>query len=807
MGTGSVDFFISHTSRDWSWASWLDYLLRQKGYSTLVQGYDFALGKSFVHAMDQALKQCRFVACLLSPAYLESGWCQKELQAGLYADNLVLLRIAECKLDGLLAPYAYADLFDLDAAAARELALAQLHKRLGHDPRPKVSPLFPGNPGASHAPRFPALLPSIWNIQQQRNPYFTGREEILRQLHESLQAGETAALTQAIQGLGGVGKSQLALEYAYRYASEYQGVWWLRAEDPITLAQAYAELAPHLGIEPKADQRQMVREVWQQLSHTERLLLVFDNATEPSTIENLVPTGPGARVIVTTRAQVWPGALAQDIHELPLSAAIELLCKRSGQQDPQAAEDIAKRLGCLPLALEQAAAYVQACHSTLGKYAALLDQHGFKLLERGHAYQYKQTVGTTWSLAFEKLQVSCPAAVDLMHLFLAPDAIHVHELAKAKEHLPPQLAETLDDELSLDQVREALLKYSLIRTDGDAISIHRLVQEVTRQQLSTEERDKWLTAALRAVNAVFPEESDDVRTWPVCALWLGHAWVLVNWDRVEELDAAASSLLLNQAAVYLQSRAEYVEAEPLHRRALDIDERSYGPNHRELAIRLNNLASLLSDTNRLAEAEPLYRRALGIWEISLGAQHPQVATGLNNLALLLRETNRLAEAEPLHRRALDIDERSYGPNHRELAIRLNNLASLLSDTNRLAEAEPLYRRALEVSEQNLGKQHPQVATVLNNLATLLRETNRLAEAEPLYRRALNIDEQSYGPNHPDVAIRLCGLSAVLRDTNRPSEAAPLLRRALGIFEASLGPEHPHTVKCRAHLESLLGATS
>jgi hypothetical protein len=107
-----------------------------------VQDYDFASGKSFVRDMRQALKQCRFVACLLSPAYLESGWCQKELEAGLYADNLVLLRIAQCKLDGLLAPYAYADLFDLDADAARELALAQLHKRLGHDPRPKVSPLF-----------------------------------------------------------------------------------------------------------------------------------------------------------------------------------------------------------------------------------------------------------------------------------------------------------------------------------------------------------------------------------------------------------------------------------------------------------------------------------------------------------------------------------------------------------------------------------------------------------------------------------------------------------------------------------------
>jgi hypothetical protein len=199
-------------------------------------------------------------------------------------------------------------------------------------------------------------------------------------------------------------------------------------------------------------------------------------------------------------------------------------------------------VGCLPLALDQAAAYVQACHSTLGKYSGLLEQHGLKVLERGQAYQYEQTVGATWSLAFEKLQVSCPAAVDLMDLcaFLAPDAIHVCELANAKQHQPQRLAEALDDELRLDEVRAALLKYSLIRTDGDAISIHRLVQEVTRQRLSTEERDKWLTVALRAVNALFPQDSDDVRTWPVCALWLAHVRALVNWDRAEQRDAAAA---------------------------------------------------------------------------------------------------------------------------------------------------------------------------------------------------------------------------------------------------------------------------
>jgi tetratricopeptide (TPR) repeat protein len=631
---------------------------------------------------------------------------------------------------------------------------------------------------------------------------------MLQKLHDSLQTGTTAALTQtAIMGLGGVGKTQLALEYAYRYASDYSGIWWVRAEEAVTLAQDYAELGPPLGIEIKVDQGQTIREVQKQLSHCQGFLLIFDNATDPNSIESYLPTGAGTRAIVTTRAQAWPGALGQDVEELPLAAAIDLLCKRTGQNDPKAAEDIANRLGCLPLAIDQAAAYLQACKTTLSKYSTLLEQHGLELLERGQAYQSKQTVGTTWAMALEQLQASCPAAADLLKFcaFLAPEAIHVSALAEAKEHLPAALANVVSDELLLNDAKIELLKYSLIRTDGEAISIHRLVQEVIRTRLTPKESDQWLKAALRAVNGLFPQESHDVRTWPVCSRWLAHGLALANWERADDLDAGACSRLVDRCAGYLKSRADYGAAEPLFRRALGIDEKSLGPNHPELAIRLNHLALLLSDTNRRAEAEVLFRRALDIDERSLGPNHPEVAICLNNLAKLLRETSRLAEAEPLVRRALDIDERSLGPNHPEVAICLNNLANLLREANRLAEAEPLIRRALGIDEKSLGPNHPSVAVRLNNLALLYSKANRHAEAEPLFRRALGIDEKSLGPNHPNVAFRLWGLGALLRDTNRSTEAEPPLRRALAIFEASLGLENPWTVKCRAHLEKLLRA--
>jgi tetratricopeptide (TPR) repeat protein len=264
---------------------------------------------------------------------------------------------------------------------------------------------------------------------------------------------------------------------------------------------------------------------------------------------------------------------------------------------------------------------------------------------------------------------------------------------------------------------------------------------------------------------------------------------------------------LNNLALLLKVTNRLAEAEPLMRRALAIDEASYGNDHPNVAIRLNNLALLMYATNRLEEAEPLMARVVEIFEISYGNGHTKVATAINNLAQLLQATNRLAEAEPLMRRALAIDEASYGKDHPNVALLLNNLSQLLQATNRLTEAEPLMRRALEIDEASYGNDHPNVARDLNNLAGLLQATNRLAEAEPLYRRALAIDEASYGNDHPEVATDLSNLANLLQDTNRLAEAEPLSGRAARIFLASLGMDHPNTEKVKGNYLMILQAQS
>ena len=278
------------------------------------------------------------------------------------------------------------------------------------------------------------------------------------------------------------------------------------------------------------------------------------------------------------------------------------------------------------------------------------------------------------------------------------------------------------------------------------------------------------------------EESEDQQR-----LALAEAMELANATLV----AAAS----NDLAQLLQRTSRLGEAEPLMRRALEIDVAAFGEQHPNVAIRSSNLAALLRNTNRIEEAEPLMWRALEIDEAAFGEQHPTVAIRLNNLAVLLQDTNRITEAEPLMRRALEIDVAAFGEQHPTVAIRLNNLAMLLQDTNRIEEAEPLMRRALEIDEATFSEQHPTVAIRLNNLAALLRDTNRITEAEPLMWRALEIDEAAFGEQHPTVAIRLNNLATLLQATHRSEEAEPLMRRSLEIFDTfrrQTGHEHPHS---------------
>jgi tetratricopeptide (TPR) repeat protein len=248
--------------------------------------------------------------------------------------------------------------------------------------------------------------------------------------------------------------------------------------------------------------------------------------------------------------------------------------------------------------------------------------------------------------------------------------------------------------------------------------------------------------------------------------------------------------ILNNLALSLTEAGSYAEAEPLHKRALTIREKTLGVDGPNVATSLNNLALLYNYQGKYTEAEPLHKRALAIYEKTLGVEHPKVAQSLSNLAVVYRNQGKYTEAEPLHKRALAIKEKTLGIEHPSVATSLNNLALLYDSQEKYAEAEPLYKRALAIYEKALRVEHPKAATTLSNLALLYDSQEKYAEAEPLYKRALAIYEKTLGVEHPDVAISLHNLGLLYVGQGKYTQAEPLYKRALAISEKVLGPNHP-----------------
>ena len=652
------------------------------------------------------------------------------------------------------------------------------------------------------------LTHPVWNVPYRQNPYFTGRKELLETLHQKLSTEHTIALTQiqAITGLGGIGKTQTAIEYAYRHRKEYQVIWWLRTEESATLAADYAQLVIELDLpEQKAtEQAIQIQAIRNWLKQHTGWLLIFDNAEERHNIRPYLPQMGNGHVIITSRNPIWDGlGTTLPVDVMQPQEALAFLAKRTNDPDPQAAKILAKTLGYLPLALEQAAAYIRETNSSLNHYQTLFQKHHTQLLQHGHlATEYPGTVATTWELAFQKVQKTSPATADFLNLcaFLAPDAIFLDIITEGATYVPKRLAKIVTDPLALDQLISILLHYALVQREGNTLTLHRLVQSVLRDRLNSTTQRRWAKRAVEIVNQAFPVP--EFTTWSHCEQLLSHAQICTRWIQKWDLNFEEAGQLLNNMGYYLHDRAAYAEAEPLFQQALAIREKVLGPDHPGLATALYSLARLYVRQGRYAEAEPLFQQDRAITEKALGPDHPDLAATLSNLGQLYRRQSRYAEAEPLFQQALAIREKVLGPDHPSLATTLNNLAQLYADQGRYAEAEPLFQQARIIYEKALGPDHPYLATTLGNLAGLYVHQGRYAEAEPLFQQAQAIEEKALGPDHPSLATTLNNLAGLYVRQGRYAEAEPLLQQDRAITEKALGPDHPDLAATLSNLGKL-----
>lgn len=662
-------------------------------------------------------------------------------------------------------------------------------------------------------------LPATWNLPHRRNPTFTGRDDELTHLHASLISDLPGTSFQAVSGLGGVGKTQLAVEYAYRYAHEYDVVWWLRAEEPAQLAADFAELAFALRLRARSDpdQRLAVEAARRWLAQNGGWLLIFDSAREPAHVAPYLASSGAGHVIITSRHASWRGlAIPLALQELAREDSVSFLLGRSGRSDDGSAAVLAEMLGDLPLALAQAAAYMEESGAPINLYLDLFEKRRHELLRRNALGATAPTVSTTWDLAFEEAQSRSPAAGELLRLtsFLAADDIPREGLAPGAEHLPPALAAAVTDPFGLDEAIAALRRCSLIEAQESSLSVHRLVQAVVRDRLTDAEYATWAEAAVRVVYEGLSADLDDSGTGsPDRGRFLPH--VRPAADHAEAAGVArevTEQLLLRAAKLQLETGA-FVASKDSLERAYDIAFAIHGDAHAHIATILTRLSRVLGELDE-PEALTYAERALAMDIALYGEEHPAVARDYGNIAKVLRKRQDLAGAISNVEKALAIDERLYGPEDAELIPRLNDLGFLRRMKGDLEGARQVLESALARGQAAWGPDHPDLGSLLGNLADVLPELaererragnftlarSRLEEARRFLERSIAIGEATFGPNHYVVSMRRNNLGLLLRDLGDIAGAYREISRALEIMKREVGAGHRRVIQFEKHLE-------
>ena len=644
----------------------------------------------------------------------------------------------------------------------------------------------------------PAGGSRFWMVPQSRNPHFTGREAVLELLGRALGGDAAAERVQVLNGLGGTGKTQTALEYAYRQREAYDLVWWLPAEDGAAVAVGVSKLVRRLGAAPKADASadELRRLLEARLARFGRWLLIFDNAPGPEEVRPYLPAvGGGGAIILTSPSPNWRGtARPFYLRVLERAESVAFLQKRTGLPDDAdgSARRLAQALGDLPLALEQAAALVAQTGISFAEYLRRFEDHWAELLRSGRTSgEYPDTVAMTWELAFRELEANEPVAAALMNVcaFLAPAEVSQTFLRRAGGALPPPLGTAMEGAAGLAALVDALRRYALVEANERGVTLHRLVAALTRDRLPEDHQRNWCEIALRMVQGAVTFDDADANSWAVDAAVLPHALAVAGHAEALGVLPALNGKLLNNAGQFLYQLGQYRPARSAFERALALTVQAHGEGDPRRSAVENNLARVL---NRLGEhrlAKSHLEAAISVDQAAYGETHPHVAELANNYGISLQIAGEVEDAMRQFEWALGVVEGHYGPDHPKVVSVVNNLGYSLANMGDLDRALDHFGRALGTAEAAYGHNHPAVANIRTNLGIAMRLQGKVGPARSQFERALAITEATLGPNHPDVARNLTHLGLLLHEQGQFPEARRHFERTLAIEERVLGPNH------------------
>jgi tetratricopeptide (TPR) repeat protein/transcriptional regulator with XRE-family HTH domain len=693
---------------------------------------------------------------------------------------------------------------------AYRLRLAQL---FGIDSGAITRPL-PGQPEGT-----PDHVP-LWHVPLRRNAFFTGRQAVLEHLFAVLDPAGPGPHLQALTGLAGIGKTQTALEYVYRYADHYRGVFWLPADTRAGCLAALGELADFLDLPARRDPDygRTLAAVREWFRCHVGWLVVLDNLEDPGVLDEVAPMGHGS-TLVTTQAQAT-GTAGERIDLRPLSddEGTQFLLRRgkivttagapaeASTTDRTTAQTLVSRLGGLPLALDQAGAYLEETGCGLDVYLdRFRTQQQILLSRRGRmAIDHRDSVDATLNLAYRRIEQMNPAAAELLCLcaFLHPDFIPEDILSESAPDLGPVLGVVVADPIRLDETLADLATLSLVQRDpkSRALTMHRLVQDVVKATLAAEDQRRWAERAVSAIAWGLPgaEPYDFGRFLRVVSQAVTTVELVTRW----QMHTVAAARLLDRMGAHYQLAGQYAASLGLLNQAWRLRKQLLGRDHLDTAETMVHLAELAVVLGRYKRADTLARAALRIRQEKLDSSDLLVGNTLGLVGRICTDRGQYREAEPLLRQALDIQTRSLSPKHPQVAETLSMLASVSFMRGDYSATERQLQRALAITEEVLGQDHMVTGMRVEGLGTLYRYWGRNDEAARELQRALAILSHALGSDHPGVMTVLNGLARAKLGQGQTGEAELLARRALEVRERVFGPDHPklaYSLQCLSEI--------
>ncbi|MFI1470811.1 FxSxx-COOH system tetratricopeptide repeat protein [Streptomyces wuyuanensis] len=849
--TGTQTVTISFAGYNRAWAAWIGDRLERRGMRVVFQRWDPPVQTPLEDNLRDLMLAPGRILVLLSDWYFQLGprshaeW-NRALRDVVAAepDRFAAVSVTTSPLPAATAVFAAADLTNVGADEAERRLLARLD--LPAEPVAAAD----GRPG----PRYPADTPEVWGGVPRRNTRFTGRESLLNSAYHALQDAGPGAGVVTLHGMSGVGKTQLAAEYVYRFGSEYDVVWWVSAEKRVTYRQKLAELAPALGLSTGAEYGERLRAVRDALRRGEpyqRWLLVLDGADEPEHIWDLVPTGPG-HVLITSRNPEWSehNSNLLEVRVYDREESVAFIRRRAPRLTHTEADQLAAALEDLPLLLDQTAGWLNDSDMSVDEYIELLeggiDQDVVKV-----SADFPLAFQTAWSILLNKLRETVPESVDLLRLctFFAPGSVPVRLLKEMPPgSMPESLSGLMNDPLLWNRAIAQLRQYSVVRleshesladeasTSGESLYLHRMVHQIVRKDMPERNAAEFVEVVRRALAGADPGRPTDTRLWPRYAEITPH---LKYADALASEDPAVHTLVLNclrymylsgeyRAGIKLGERAmaawrdllgethpriwdlsyhyanllravgDYAGTEAIERAAADHLRNERGPDDLEHLRAAGGLAADLRGLGRYEEALELSQWILDAYRELLGEQDSRTLSAQNNMAMSLRLLGRYGESLELNRRTLEARRQLLRPRHNWTLYSEINYATDLRLLGRYHEAESLQAQSVRVHRLVLGRDNPQTLRAEHNLALCHYRMGERAKAEEMFTRILERAERVLGEADPLTVMFSASQCCFAREHGDIDQARDISTRVVAIYSEMLGEGHPYVAGTRGN---------